>query len=123
MSRYRFLQDCVDQNGVYYQAGTIASTADVGGTLPSNYVPPAASEPLDAAGASAFFAAGVRLLPLIRQQWTGIPVNPPTCFWIPRPNPTGGALNPFREYILSGSLGVGLGWRQIGGGSDTGAAP
>ena len=123
MAKYRFLQDAVDQNGVYYTAGSNASTADVGGTLPVGYVPPAASEPLDSAGALAFWNAGVRLLPLVRQQWTGIPVNPPTCFWQPRTNPTGGPLNPYREYQLSGPLGAGLGFRQIGGGSDSGAQP
>jgi hypothetical protein len=123
MARYRFLQDFVDANNILYQAGTIGSTADVGGTLPTNFVPPAAVDPQDASAAQAFFNAGVRLLPLVRQQWTGIPVNPPTCFWQPRTNPTGGPLDPYREYQLSGPLGAGLGFRQVGGGSDTGAQP
>jgi hypothetical protein len=124
MARYRFLQDCVDRNGIYYQAGTIASTADVGGTLPTNFIPPPAVEPLDQAAANAFFAAGVKLFSLIRPQWTGIPVTPPTCKWIPNPNPTGGPTNPYREWILAGPLGAGLGFAQIGGvGVGTGQAP
>jgi hypothetical protein len=123
MAKYRFLQDCVDATGIYYQAGSIASTADVGGTLLSTFIPPPAVEPLDAAAAVAYFAAGVRFFSNIRPQFVGQNIPPPICKWIPNPNPTGGPLNPFREYIVAGPLGVGLGFQQIGAGSNTGAAP
>ena len=122
MSRYRFLQDCVDANGIYYQAGTIASTADVGGTLPTNFIPPPAVEPLDQSAAIAFFAAGVRLFSNIRPQFVGVNIPPPTCKWVPNPNPTAPG-NPYREWVLAGPLGVGLGFQQIGAGQNTGQAP
>jgi hypothetical protein len=57
MSVYRMLQaHCIA--GVYFDAGSIASTADVGGTLPTNWVPTPNVEPLDTAAVNAFYAAG-----------------------------------------------------------------
>ena len=89
MSAYRFLQDH-SISGAYYQAGTVASTADVGGTLPANFQPTGACEPLDSAGVAAFYAMGPQLRAFIRQQWTGIPVaRPVTLGGEPEPNAAG----------------------------------
>ena len=53
MSSYRFLADhSISQN--YYQAGTTASTADVGGTLPQSWTPSNMVDPLDTAAVTAF---------------------------------------------------------------------
>ena len=82
MSKYRFFQDAwVGTNN--YTAGDIASTADVGGTLPTNWVPCVAVDPLDASAINAFWQAGVQLPGLVRQQWNGIPVAPPLIYWKP----------------------------------------
>jgi hypothetical protein len=48
------------------------------------------------------------------------PSKPTNLFLATSHKPTGGPLNPYREYQLSGPLGAGLGFRQIGGGSDVG---
>jgi hypothetical protein len=113
MSAYRFLQDH-SISGAYYQAGTVASTADVGGPLPVNFQPTGACEPLDAAGVAAFYAMGPQLRAFIRQQWTGIPVARPVTYWVVNPNPTLPG-NPGREYVLNG-LGSGLPFAQQWGG-------
>jgi hypothetical protein len=110
MSQYRFLQDH-SVGGVYYQAGTSASTADVGGSLPVNWQPTGASEPLDAPAVAAFYAMGPQLGALIRQQWVGLPVAKPVTYWIPNPNPTFPG-NSAREYVLTG-LGAGLPFAQL----------
>jgi hypothetical protein len=110
MSSYRFLQDH-SVGGAYYQAGTIASTADVGGTLPVNFQPTGACEPLDAPAVAAFYAMGPQLRALIRQQWVGLPVAKPFTYWIPNPNPTQPG-NTGREYVLTG-LGAGLPFAQL----------
>jgi hypothetical protein len=48
MAQYRFLAPhSIGQ--FYFEAGDIASTADVGGTLPTNWQPSNAVEPLDVA--------------------------------------------------------------------------
>jgi len=105
MAKYRFLQDCVDANGLYYRAGTVASTADVGGSLPSNFIP-AAVDPLDAAAIQAFWNAGPQQLGLCRPQWNGIGVAPPSIYWISYPQ--GGGTKPM---ILTGA-GATLGFRN-----------
>jgi hypothetical protein len=81
VSTYRFLQDA-SVGRTYYEAGTVASTADVGGTLPVGWVPPAAVDPLDAPAAAAFFAAGPQLLGSVRTQWTTAPVAQPLTYWV-----------------------------------------
>jgi hypothetical protein len=53
----------------------------VGGTLPSNFTPPAAVDPLDNAAAIAFFNAGPQLLGSVRTQWTTVPVKQPLTYW------------------------------------------
>jgi hypothetical protein len=99
VSAYRFLQDSWI-GGAYYLAGTVASTSDVGGSLPANWVPSNAVDPLDAAGAQAMWSAGPKLLGLVRQQWSSIPVNPPATFWIAGP-----AAHQWSLTGLGGSLG------------------
>ena len=96
MASYRFLQDAY-VNGFYITAGDVASTADVGGTLPINFLPPAACDPLDASAVAAFFAAGVQLLTLVR--------TAPATYWAPVAND---------QYSLTG-LGVGMGIRNVAG--------
>ena len=98
MARYRFLADCY-VNGTYINAGDIVATADAGGTLPTNWVPPAAVEPLDASAVSAFYAAGVQITGLVRQQWSTQFVTVPVTYW--RQIPGG------KFWQLTG-LGVGL---------------
>jgi hypothetical protein len=90
MSTYRWLQDGVGPSGHYFHAGDIVSTSDVGGLLPANWVPPGAVEPLDNSAVAAFYAAGPQFTPLVRQQWSGVPVSPPATYWraIPNTNPT-----------------------------------
>jgi hypothetical protein len=105
MSSYRFLQDH-SVGGIYYQAGTIASTVDVGGTLPVNWPPTGACDPLDAPAVAAFYQMGPQLGALIRQQWVGLPVTAGVTRWVVNPQPTLPG-NPGREYVLTG-LGSGL---------------
>jgi hypothetical protein len=57
MSAYRFLQDAYIGDR-YYEAGTIYSTADVGGTLPIGWEPNGNVEPLDGDAVTAFYNAG-----------------------------------------------------------------
>jgi hypothetical protein len=104
MSQYRFLSDH-SIGGQYYPAGTTASTADVvGGSLPVNWVPSGAVDPLDAPALTAFFNAGPQVpLNPIRTQFTGIDVIPATTAWKPVP----GTATPTRSYKLTG-LGAGL---------------
>ena len=61
MASYRFLQDH-NVGGVTYLAGTTASTADVGGSLPAGWMPSGQVDPLDSAAVQAFWNAGVQLL-------------------------------------------------------------
>jgi hypothetical protein len=110
MSTYRFLRDH-SISGAYHQAGTVASTADVGGTLPVNWQPTGVCEPLDDPAVAAFYAMGPQLRALIRQQWVGLPVAKPVTYWIPNPNPTQPG-NSAREYVLTG-LGAGLPFAQL----------
>jgi len=89
MSAYRFLSDHY-VGTQYFLAGTIASTADVGGTLPVNWPPSNAVDPLDNAGLNAFYAIGPKATPLVRQQWSTIFVAPPVTYWriVPGSSPT-----------------------------------
>jgi hypothetical protein len=81
MAQYRFLQDCY-VGTAYVNAGDVASTADVGGALPANFIPPAAVDPLDTPAVNAFYAQGPQTMPLlVRQQWSTIPVNVPVTYW------------------------------------------
>jgi hypothetical protein len=49
--------------------------------VPSNFIPPAACDPLDADGLNKFFAAGVQLLGLCRIQWSNQNVPAPKIWW------------------------------------------
>ena len=104
MSAYRFLQDH-SISGAYYQAGTVASTADVGGTLPVNFQPTGACEPLDAPAVAAFYAMGPQLRALIRQQWTGIP-------W-PDPLPTGWRIRTQRSRAIRRANTCSPAWARV----------
>jgi hypothetical protein len=102
MSSYRFLSDH-SIRGQYYPAGTTASTADVGGSLPLNWVPSGAVDPVDPAALAAFYAAGPQVPGNpIRTQFTGINVVPAITFW----RRVSGS-NPNVLYQLQG-LGLGL---------------
>jgi hypothetical protein len=100
MAAYRFLQDA-SVGQFYYPAGTIASTADVGGTLPVGWPPNGAVDPLDATAVTAFYALGPQPLGLVRPQWVGQPVTPPITRWVAT------ILPHATSYSLSG-LGAGL---------------
>jgi hypothetical protein len=81
MSSYRFLEDHF-VGGVFYQAGSTASTADVpGGTLPTGWVPSANVDPLDTAAVNAFYNQGPAPLGLVRRQWQSNDVALPVTFW------------------------------------------
>jgi hypothetical protein len=81
MARWLFLQDAWIGDRSYL-AGTQASTANVGGTLPVGWVPSGAVEPLDTAAANAFYAAGPQLCPLVRQQWSDVLITRyPATYW------------------------------------------
>jgi hypothetical protein len=99
MSKYRFMSPHFIGNR-RYDAGEVASTADVvGGSLPVGWPPTPAAEPLDAAATAAFFAAG---------PWPESQIDlfqaPPATFWLATP----GTANPNRTYSVTGPLGVGL---------------
>ena len=105
MSTYRFLADHYTDGG-FVQAGSIASTADVGGILPSDFKPTGACDPLDQPALAAFYAMGPQVGWPIRQQWAGIGVSPAVTRWVlADPNS--------RAYVLTG-LGAGLPFRQLG---------
>jgi hypothetical protein len=80
MALYRFLSDHY-VGTQYYLAGTIASTADVGGTLPTGWPPSNAVDPLDNAGVNAFYALGQTTPVLVRTQWSTQSVSPPVTYW------------------------------------------
>jgi hypothetical protein len=104
MSSYRFLQEAYIGDRSYL-AGTQASTAGVGGTLPANWVPGGYVEPMDAAAASDFYAAGPQLTPLVRQRYSDILLTRyPVTFW--KAGPGAG------EWSLTG---LGSGFAPVGG--------
>jgi hypothetical protein len=102
MSTYRMLSDH-SIRGQYYPAGTIASTADVGGTLPTGWTPSGSVDPLDGPALAAFYATGPQQpLNPVRTQFTGVDVVPAITFW-----KFASGANPFRFYQLQG-LGLAL---------------
>lgn len=80
MSQYRMLEDHYI-NGNFMQVGTIQTTVDVGGLLPTGWVPTPNVEPLDAPAIAAFYAAGPKTQGLIRQVWQAFTVNKPAVYW------------------------------------------
>jgi hypothetical protein len=102
VSQYRMLSDH-SIRGFYYQAGDVASTADVGGTLPTGWVPSNNVDPLDPAAVTAFWTAGFQPLGPVLNHWSFVTVAPPITAWIP----VAGTSNPNRFYRLGG-LGAAL---------------
>jgi hypothetical protein len=99
MSQYRFMSAHFIGNR-YYAAGETASTRDViGGSLPLNWPPTPASEPLDAPAVAAFYAAG----PWSESQ-IDLFVAPPATYFAPVP----GTATPDRRYKLTGALAAAL---------------
>jgi hypothetical protein len=107
MSVYRFLAPHYlgVGGGMYINAGSVLSTADVGGILPANWVPSNSVDPIDASAIAAFFAAGVQLWPGCPIGVNGFQIAPPVTYWqSSRPQ--------YNEYALV-SAGVVLGWRNL----------
>ncbi len=89
MSTYRFLAPhSVGQ--FYYEAGSTASTADTGGTLPTGWVPSNMVDPLDAAAVNALWSAGPQQLGSIHNYFSTQYVAPPVTWWRPTNIPGGG---------------------------------
>jgi hypothetical protein len=87
MSRYRFLQDAYIAN-LSFPAGSTASTADVGGLLPTGWVPGPYVDPLDTAAVNDFYAAGPQRP---ARQWSGAngaPAPKPATAWAATPQPS-----------------------------------
>src|SRR6516165_8969891 len=93
MAQYRWLQDGQGPGGGYHHAGDIAS-------LPDDWVPPAAVEPLDQSALEAFYAAGPQPPPLVRSQWSHVHVANSVTYWKPV------IINNVRLWQLTG-LGAG----------------
>jgi hypothetical protein len=94
VSQYYFLQDAsIGQN--YYTAGSTASTADVGGTLPLNFQPNGSAMcPLDSSAITAFYNSRPPLPPgQARQQFTGVPVAVQGVYWQMTPTTSGNRWN------------------------------
>jgi len=101
---------CADHAiGSLIPAGTVVS--DQPGTpgaaqIPVGWVPTPYADAQDADGVANMYAAGVQLpggsvlLKIV-----------PKCRWVPDPN--GGPGNPFRQFVLSGPLAVGLAFQQL----------
>ena len=116
MSRYRFLQDAYIAN-LYFPAGTVASTADAGGTLPAGWQPGPFVDPLDTPAVNAFYSAGPQRA---AKQWggaNGVPGPKPATAWVTTPQPS----NP--SVMLWSLTGLGIGKAPIFTGNGVGAAP
>jgi hypothetical protein len=83
MSIYRLLADHLIPvgGGMIVSAGSIQSTADVGGLLPPNWTPSNAVDPLDTAAVTAFFAAGVQVWPGCTIGVNGFLTAAPKTYW------------------------------------------
>lgn len=77
MSQYRMLADHFI-GGQVLPAGSIQSTADVGGTLPVGWVPSLQSEPMDSGAVAAFWSRGPGLCGHIDN---GFKTWPPVTYW------------------------------------------
>jgi len=82
VAQYYLLEDFGDD----LYAGTVQTTADVGGRLPAFWVPSPNVDPIDQAAIAAYFAAGPRPRGLIRQHWTAFPVRKPVFNWAQQAN-------------------------------------
>jgi hypothetical protein len=79
MSKYRLLEPHYVANQ-YLEAGTTQSTADVGGILPTGWLPTNNVDPLDLPAVNAFHAAGPQRPGLARGQF-GFVASPAT-YWV-----------------------------------------
>jgi hypothetical protein len=89
MSTYRMLEDHYVA-GYFFSAGTTQSTVDVGGLLPTGWVPTLNVDPLDTAAVNAFHSIGPGNPGRIVQQYQPQSVAPPVTYWSPTFNPAGG---------------------------------
>jgi hypothetical protein len=106
MSMYRMLSDHW-VGTQYYPAGTVASTADAGGTLPVGWRPSGAVDPLDQPAVNQFYAQGPQATPLVRAQWSTVPVNLPVTYWRGVPQPAVPGAKDLTSWSLTG-LGANL---------------
>jgi hypothetical protein len=116
MSRYRFLQDAYIGN-VLFPAGSTASTADVGGLLPTGWVPGPYVDPLDTPALNAFYSGGPQRP---ARQWSGAngaPGPKPVTYWVSTLEPT----NP--SVMLWSLTGLGIGKAPVFTQNGCGAAP
>jgi hypothetical protein len=95
MATYRFLTDHMLPGGAYVHAGTTL-------TMPDDWVPSGAVDPLDTAAVKAFHAAGPQTVPLIRGQWSDVFVAAPVTYWKATPGTN------HTQWELTGTLGAGL---------------
>ena len=99
---YRFLQDH-SIGGLYYPAGTTASTQDVGGTLPFAWVPTPSVRAIGCSGPYAFYRAGPAQSLILQFGTLNYQVAAPKTSWVGTPIPG----SPFMSWSLTG-LGIGL---------------
>jgi hypothetical protein len=111
MALWRALADIAPgANWPYISAGTVFSDLpgqSVPQMVPTNYLPNAYFEPLDADALTKFYAVG----PYLPSGSVPIRVAQATTRWIPNPTPTLPG-NGAREYVLTG-LGQGLPFLQL----------
>ena len=112
MSTYMLLQDMYISNQIL-QAGTVQSTADIGGVLPTNWVPNPNVDPLDGAAVNAFYAAGPSQPGLIRSLLAvpGINITKPVTRW------QSTSINPWSTEFSSEFGGEVRQWQLTGLGS------
>ena len=99
MAQYRTLVD-VYMGGQHILAGTTL-------TMPDNFVPSAAFDPLDTPALNAFYAVGPAPPPLVRQQWSTQAVAPAVTYWKPTSLPALPGASGLTSWQLTG-LGEGL---------------
>jgi hypothetical protein len=105
VARYRLCADHVFPGSVFVPAGTIVSD-EPGGQLPPRYQPTPYMDALDLDAVAQVAAAGVQLIgSCVRMS------SVPACRWVTDPN--AGPGNPYRQYVISGPLGVGLPMQQL----------
>jgi hypothetical protein len=51
-------------------------------TVPTGSAPPPAGDPIDVDAVQDLWNFGPRLLPLVRQQWSNVPVTPAAIYWV-----------------------------------------
>jgi hypothetical protein len=105
MATYKLCADHVFPGSVFVPAGTIVSD-EPGGVLPPGYEPTPYMDCQDADAVTQMAAAGVQLIgSCVRMS------SVPICRWII--DPAAGPGNPYRQYVISGPLGVGQPMQQL----------